>query len=60
MRKQGDCSVFGMDCYCKEESMAEVCKIWKRRGEDEMALRISGGNPEEWPVEEKFTKLSGT
>ena len=50
MRQQGDCSVFGMDCYCKEESMAEVCKILKRRGENDMALRVSGANPEEWPV----------
>ena len=53
MRRKGDCSVFGMDCYCKEESMTAVCKILERRGDaasKHMAARIRAANAEEWPV----------
>ena len=43
-------NLLGMDCYCKEESMADLCRFLEVQCNDrELAMRVRCSRPEQWP-----------
>ena len=45
------CNITGMDCYCREESMADLCKFLEVQCNDrELAMKVRCSRPEQWYV----------
>eukprot|EP00750_Incisomonas_marina_P003276 INCI13042.3.p1 GENE.INCI13042.3~~INCI13042.3.p1 ORF type:complete len:1029 (-),score=161.50 INCI13042.3:433-3519(-) len=43
-------NLLGMDCYCKEESMADLCRFLEVQCNDrDLAMKVRCSRPEQWP-----------